>query len=318
MRAHRLALAALLALGGCRLADVEVAPSPEVVVAAVTAVLTVDDPLQPSSVEMSVVALIARSDRELSHEMPGATVRITGEHGQSLRLEEVPDPRSTCITRLGGGARRPPAGSCHVGRESPSPFAPGEQISLEVALPDGRLLTGASRLPGLFAPSGLSLEDGRCRVEPDTGYRFSWPPVHGARTFIAEARVEGLGELWSSDDPLYLPVALRGPDHTAMVFPKDFLYELVEREEWELQRVLHTGLPEGASADVMIGAVDRNWANWVRVRLGLEGEVRIPSVFGDGTGWFGTAVSWNVGVESRATDPEMGDDQLPLCGPPSD
>ena len=317
MRAPGLAIPAMLVLGGCQLADVEVAPSPEVIVARVTAVLTVDDPLQPSRLGTSVVALITRSDRELSHEIPGATVRIAGEHGQSLRLEEVPDPRSTCITRLGNGFRRPPGGSCHIGRMSPSPFAPGEQISLEVALPDGRLLTGASRLPGLFAPSGLSLRAGRCRVEPDTGYRFSWQPVPGARTFIAEARVTGLGELWSSEDPLYLPVALRSADHTAMVFPRDFLYELTEREEWELQRVLYTGLPEGATADVSIGAVDRNWANWIRVRRGLEGEVRVPSVFGDGTGWFGTAVVWQVGIESREAQPDTGDDQLPICGPPT-
>ena len=309
MPTRRLAFSALLVLGSCQLTDVEIAPSPELVVAAVTAVLTVDDPLQPSQAEMSVVALITRSHRSLSYEIPGATVLITGEHGQSVWLEEVPDPRSTCLTN------RERAGSCHVATVSPSHFAPGEQLSLEVVLPDGRILKGASRLPGYFGPSGLLLKDGRCRLEPDTGYRFSWPSVHGARAFVAEAKLAGLGQLWPHDDPLYLPVTLRGPDHTHMVFPRDFLYELVERKEWELQRVLHTGLPEGASADVTVGAVDRNWANWIRVRLGLEGQVRVPSVFGDGTGWFGTAVSWKVGVESRLEDAEASDADLPLCGP---
>lgn len=306
MRAHRLSFPVLFALGGCQLTDVEIAPSPELVVAAVTAVLTLDDPLQPSQAEMSVAALITRSHRSLSWEIPGATVRIAGEHGQSVRLEEVSDPQS-CLTN------RERAGSCHVGRVWPSHFAPGEQLSVEVVLPDGRILRGASRLPGHFGPSGLALEDGRCRLEPDSGYRFSWSAVPGARAFIAEARLAGLGELWPREDPLYLPVALRGSEHTGMVFPRDFLYELVERQEWELQRVLHTGLPEGATADVTIGAVDRNWANWIRVRRGLEGEVRVPSVFGNGTGWFGTAVRWRLSVESREAN---GDTDLPLCGPP--
>ncbi len=309
MRAKVFAVSALFVLGGCQLTDVEIVPSPELVVATVTAVLTLDDPVRPAEAEMSVVALITRSHRSLPFEMAGATVRITGEHGQSVLLEEVPDPQSTCLTN------RVPSGSCYVGRVWPSHFAPGEQLSLQVALPGGGLLEGASRLPGFFAPSELSLRDGRCRLEPDTGYRFSWPAVHGARAFIAEARLAGLGELWSRDDPLYLPVTLRGSHHTDVIFPRDFLYELIEREEWELQSVLHMGLPEGASADVTIGAIDRNWANWIRFRRRLEGQVRVPSVFGDGTGWFGTAVSWKVGLESREADPQAGDDDLPLCGP---
>ena len=311
MRGLLLTIPVSLVLGGCRLTDVEIVPSPEVVVAAVTAVLNVDDPLEPSQLELSIVALIARSHREISYEIPGATVRISGEHGQSIRLEEVADPRSTCLTKLAGGLRRPPAGSCHIGRMRPSPFSPGELLTLEVTLPDGGVLAGVSRLPGFFAPSGLSLSNGRCRLEPDTGYNFSWPRVLGAGTFLAEARVAGLGELWTNDEPLYLPATLRGPDHTNMIFPRDFLYELINRDEWELQRVLYTGLPEGASADVTIGAVDRNWANWIRVRFAFEGEIRIPSVFGDGTGWFGTGVRWKVSVESRAA----GDaNELPSCG----
>ena len=73
------------------------------------------------------------------------------------------------------------------------------------------------------------------------------------------------------------------------------------------------GLPGGASADVVIAALDRNWANWIREgRANINGVVLIPSVFGDGTGMFGTAVRWKVSVESRLAD---GEGDLPLCGP---
>ena len=62
-----------------------------------------------------------------------------------------------------------------------------------------------------------------------------------------------------------------------------------------------------------MGAVDLNWTNWIRQgRINLNGDVRVPSVFGNGTGWFGTAVRWRLSVESRHPN---GDDDLPLCGP---
>lgn len=301
----------LLGLGGCEVASVEIAPAPDVVVAGVTVVLTLDDPAKPSRLEMSIVALITRSHLAISHELPGATVRVTGEHGQSVLLSEVPDPTSTCVTQLSDGFRRPPAGSCHVGRASWSHFAPGEQLSLLVTLPDGGILTGESRLPGSFTPLGLSLKDGGCRVQPDTGHDFSWPRVDGAQAYIAEAQLTGLGELWQNDEPLYLVLTLRDAELTNVFFPRDFLYELIDRKKWELHRVLHQGLPEGASANVTIGAVDRNWANWTRARRTWEGQVRVPSVFGDGTGMFGTAVRWQVSVESRVPS---GDGDLPLCG----
>ena len=45
-----------------------------------------------------------------------------------------------------------------------------------------------------------------------------------------------------------------------------------------------------------------------------SGEVPVPSVFGDGTGWFGTGVRWKVAVESRAAGDEGVAGELPLCG----
>ena len=57
-----------------------------------------------------------------------------------------------------------------------------------------------------------------------------------------------------------------------------------------------------------MAALDRNWANWIREgRLNINGETVVPSVFGDGTGMFGTAVRWKVEVvESRAAEGSRG------------
>ncbi len=308
------ALPVLLLLTGCELTDVDVEPLPDMIVAGVTVVLTVD-PLDPSRVDTRASALVTRFRRQWAHEVPGASVRIVGESGQMLPLAEVSDPLETCVTPL-YGFRRPPAGSCHLAAVPGTHFAPGERLTLTVTLPDGGILTGQSTMPGLFTAADLSLEAGRCRLDPNTGYRFDWARSAGSWGYIAEARFAGLGKLWNSEYPLHLVVTLRGADETEALFPRDFLLEVSDVQTSDLYRVLRQGLPVGASAEVAIGAVDRNWANWTRLgRIDTYGEVNIPSVFGDGTGWFGTAVRWKVEVESRGADPEAGDRDLPLCGP---
>ena len=167
-------------------------------------------------------------------------------------------------------------------------------------------MSGVSRMPGMFSPTGLSLKDGRCRLTPNTTQRITWPRVEGAVAFVAEAIIDGLGELKADDDPLYLTVTLVGGDLTEFALPQGFLYELNQgQSDLALVRALHTGLPAGASADIALGAVDRNWTNWVREgRIHVNGEVRIPSVFGDGT------VRWKIGVESRDAVGEDGDQAL--------
>ncbi len=306
-------LPALLLLCGCELTEVQTEPVPDLIVAGVTVVLTVD-PLDPSRMDTRANALITRFHRQTEHEVPGASVRIVAESGRMLQLTEVSDPLATCVTRLDEGIR-PPAGSCHLAAAPAAHFAPGEKLTLSVTLPDGSVLTGESRMPGIFTPTNLSLEDGRCRLDPDTGYRFDWARSEGSWGYIAEARFAGLGDLWDSEAPLSLAVTLRGAHETGVLFPRDLLFEALDPNRTDLHSVLRQGLPEGASAQVAVGAIDRNWANWVRLgRIDIPGEVHIPSVFGDGTGWFGTGVRWKVSVESRAAGDEGVANELPSCG----
>ncbi len=311
-----LALFALFLLSGCELTEVQIEPISDLIVAGVTVTLAVD-PLDPSRIDTHARALITRFHRQWEHEVPGASVEIRGEAGQALRLAEVSEPLVTCVTQL-VDLVRPPAGSCHVASVSGTRFAPGERLRLTVTLPDGGVLTAESRMPGAFTPLGLSLQDSRCRLDPDTRHRFDWTLSDGSWGYIAEARFAGLGDLWASEYPLYLAATLRGADETGMLFPRDLLFELGGPNSTDVYRALHEGLPHGASAEVSVGAVDRNWINWTREgRINLDGEVLIPSVFGDGTGWFGTGVRWTLSVESREATPDAADDHLPLCGPQS-
>ncbi len=305
---------------GCDVTDVPTGSGQKLFVASATVVLTVD-PAEPTRIGTRAVALVSEAWQQVLREVPGASVRITGASGRSLSLVEEEDPLGACTVlrresyTVDGQLR--PIGSCHTATAASAVFAPGELLTLAVTTPDGAVLEGTSRMPDAFVPRGLSVEDGRCRVEPGTAYRFAWSPVDGAWAHVGEAEVTGLSpSLWSSSDPLYLPVTVlgRGREVTDMVFPTDFLLELLsDVDNVELHRTLDAGLPGGARAEVTIAALDRNWANWIREgRLNINGETVIPSVFGDGTGMFGTAVRWKVSVESRAAD-EAGD--TPLCGP---
>ena len=313
-------LGMMVGAAGCDLTDVRTGSGQKLFVASATVVLTID-PAEPSRISTRAVVLVSEAYRQVLSEAPGASVRITGASGRSMSLEEEEDPMGACTVlreelHLVDGRVRP-IGSCHTATAASAVFAPGEVLTLAVTTRDGGVLEGTSRMPDAFVPRGLSVEGGRCRVEPDTGYRFSWTPVDGAWAHVGEAEITGLSpNLWSSSDPLYLPVTVlgRGREVTEMVFPRDFLLELLsDVDNLNLHRTLDAGLPEGARAEVTIAALDRNWANWTREgRLNINGVTVIPSVFGDGTGMFGTAVRWKVSVESRAAD-EAG--VLPLCGP---
>lgn len=311
--------AAAIGLAGCDVTDISPGSGQKMFVVSATVVLTVD-PADPSRIGTRAVALVSEAYLQVLTEVPGAAMRITGASGRSLSLVEEEDPLGACTVLpedlYGADGPLGPIGSCHTATAASAVFAPGEELTLAVTTPDGGILEGTSRMPAAFGPRGLSVEDGRCRVEPGTGYRFNWAPVDGAWAHVGEAEITGLSPgLWSSADPLYLPVTVlgRGREVTDMVFPRDFLFELLsDVDNVELHRTLDAGLPGGARAEVTIAALDRNWANWIREgRLNINGETVIPSVFGDGTGMFGTAVRWKVEVESRTAE-GVGD--VPLCG----
>ena len=307
------------AVAGCDLAGVETLSSSDLVTAGVTVVVNVD-PADPSRMGTRMLARLTRARRAFENDVPGASVWISGEAGRSVQLAEEADPRDACQPPLPEEIAdrydfdaRVPIGSCYTATRSSAFFVPGERLSLEVTMTDGRVLQGAARIPGTFAPAGMSLSEGRCRMEPDTNYRFVWPAAEGAWAYIGEAGITGLtDELWPYPEVLYLSLVSIG-DQTDMTFPRDFLFDVIEESEGRLYRTLHQGLPAGASADIAIGAVDRNWTNWERPGRPLPtGEIRVPSVFGDGTGMFGAAVRWKVSVEARDAAEAGG---LPLCGP---
>ena len=307
-RLSRWAAPALLPiLGACALdwTDVE---DPGFVAASVTVVLTVD-PVDSTVQSVDVRALLVR---DAPHDrVPEASVRIVGESGRTLQLEELADTSEACRGVSGEKVR----GTCYAASVPRAHFEPLEELSLHIATPDGGQLHGTSLIPDLFAPSGLTAEDGRCRVNPDASYWINWSFVGGAWAYIAEAEFAGLRRnLWDDTEPLYLTTAWLaesriGPD---MMFPRKLVEGDVPWRARKAARRLETGLPWGVTAHLAVAAIDRNWANWIRPgQVNVAGEVPVPSVFGDGTGLFGTAVRWSLTMESRDAEDETG---LVDCG----
>ena len=245
----------------------------------------------------------------------GASVRLSGESGGVVHLAE--QDAEVCV-HVPEFVWPKHTGTCYRTRMSPSPFAPDERLALEIETPDGRLLVSASRVPGMFSFQDLTQEGGSCRLEPGTNFRFEWTGAEEAWAYLVGARIEGLPEAFEDEefevpDSLHLGGPWLGPQETAIVFPRHFgLLEFLSNEHRDLIRALQDGLPEGARAEVAFTATDRNWANWVRGEtLDPTWPRRIPSVSGDGTGWFGTAAQRRVEVWASS----HGEALPPLCGP---
>ena len=247
--------------------------------------------------------------------VPGASVRLSGELGGVVHLAEQDTEACVYVPEFASPKQ---TGTCYRTRMSPSPFAPDERLALEIETPDGRLLVSASRVPGMFSFQDMTQMGGSCRLEPRTNFRFKWTGAEGAWAYLVGARIEGLPKAFADaefevPDSLYLRGAWLGPQDTAIVFPRHFgLLEFLSNEHRDLIRALQDGLPEGARAEIAFSAVDRNWTNWVRgERLHPTWLRRIPSVSGDGTGWFGTATQRRVEVLASSD----GEGRPPLCGP---
>jgi len=320
------ALLAAASVLGCELTEVVIAAAEDVIVAETFVVLDLQE--DGESATLDAYAYLHRTlDYSRDPRVGGASVRVTGASGAEVLLAEQ-DSAAKCVdwgnlvdvTAEGDTVAVEPihAGTCYRAQVSPSPFAPGELLELEVVAAGGRVLTSSSRVPGAFAFEGVTREDGVCRLQPDTNLSLRWTPVADAWAYVANARIDGLADALNardieSPDSLDLLGLAIGREDTEIVFPRQFaLFSIfTEDDAADAIRELQEGMPEGTRASVSIVATDRNWTNWVRGgNFNPSGEIRIPSVFGDGTGAFATATQRRLAVVAEAA----ADGRPPLCG----
>ena len=300
--------------GGCALTEVTVAESEDVVIVESQLTVNLED---DGMTELFVYAYLHRTlSASRASEVEGATIRVMGASGGVAHLAPA-DSGGSCLT-YDSNEPNEAVGSCYVAGISPSPFAPREIVELEVVLADGRTLTGASRIPDAFSFVGLTQENGQCRLEPDTNYRFRWTEAAGTWSYLSDAWIQGLpealaGQDVSAPDSLYLAGFAIGEKDTDVLFPGEYgLFDFGDEADADLLRILDDGLPGGTRAQVAFAATDRNWVNWARGgNFNPSGIIRIPSVFGDGTGFFGTATQRALNVIAQSDDGGI----TPLCGP---
>lgn len=313
-----LVLAAASVLGGCALTEVTVTESEDVVIA--EAQLTINQH-GDGGTSLTVYTYLHRTlSGQRPDEVEGAVVRVSG--ASAVVHLEAADSGEVCLApwmdEEDDEVVEVDVGSCYRTTVAPSPFSPGEVLELEVVLPQGGTLTGVSQVPEAFEFIGLTHEDGYCRIEPDTNYGFRWTEAAGTWSYLSDTWIEGLPEALAGrdievPDSLYLTGFAIGEKDTEILFPGEYgLFDLGEQANADLLRILDDGLPGGAWGEVAFAATDRNWVNWARGgNFNPSGIIRIPSVFGDGTGFFGTATQRRLNVIA-APD---GSGMPPLCGP---
>lgn len=294
----------LLGLAGCELQETTVAVPEDVVLAEVF--LSVLDE------GGRAVALLHRTvgGRDPAP-LDGARIRLVGTAAlgnQTETLSQLLDeqPLEKCLE-----APFPPEfqGRCYGWDDGEgSLLRPGATIRLEVDLPGGGRLEGVTTLPGDFhfwTPSTAE-----CTLAPDTLLPLEWGQAQGAWAYVVESQLYGLPQALESEgipvesDPLPLLGLSVSQADTSLAFPSELgLFDRFEEDRDLLVR-LQRGLPDGSWATVWLGAVDRNWANWIRGgNFNPSGQVRVPSVFGDGTGVFGSGVVRSLLITTPAGGP---------------
>jgi hypothetical protein len=270
-------------VAGCELTSVELADTAEVVIAEVY--LRAGEDAHQAFLYRTFPADGG------SLRVDGALVRVRGTTGEVLEFAPEPgEDACAAYTFTAAGA----GGSCYTAADPGGIVQAGGAYDLEIMLPDGGRLQGQTSVPTpfRFVQPGVS----PCVLD-SASLLLTWTRSEGSWAYQADARFSDLAAGLAARGVTNPPDTLRllglaiGANDTTMTFPRDFgVFDRFELDR-ELLLALQQGLPEGARAEIAVAAVDRNYVNWVRGgNFNPSGQVRVPSVTGDGTGVFAALV----------------------------
>ena len=302
-----LCLAAPAVLAGCDIDEVTIVEIENVVIAEIYVNLA-EDPTENeirAYLHHSVGAFGSGVD-----ELPNAQIVVRRPDG--LTLNFVEDVIKVCLDSL------PTVGSgvCFLADPAQTPsLSPGDLLEVEVTFVDGATLFGAARVPSSFQIEGMPTV---CRLDPNTLLPISWSKSEGAWAYFNETSILGLPAALEpegivvEDDPLELLGLSISDEDTTIVFPSEFgIFDRFDLDQ-DLSTRLQEGLPDSTTAEVSITAVEGNFVNWQRGgNFNPSGQVRVPSLIGDGTGVFGATVNRRFFVFSSARMDSMPDCPMP-------
>lgn len=293
---------ATLAAGACELEEITVVEVEEVVIAEVYANVAADpadneilaflhQTVGSEDVDAAEAALVA-AVVTVRRPADGLVVELRNASISDCVEEEREDIPGACFLADSVGAAR---------------VRPGDLLELDVELVDGARLHSGSRVPGAFELVGIP---GSCRLEPDTVMPLRWTRSEGAWAYVNETAISGLPDALRAegivveDDPLYLLGLSISDSDTTIAFPSEFgVFNRFDLDQ-DLAVRLQRGIPAGATAEITITAVDRNYVNWARGgNFNPSGQVRVPSLRGDGSGVFGTTVHRRILVVAAGSAP---------------
>lgn len=277
-----LSVLACCMLAACELQEVTLAESEDVVVAEITL----------RAGERQQTALLHRTLNDgASLPVEAARVEITNARGDTLTFAQAEaNRRALCL--------HDPAdtGTCYISTDPGYEILAGETYTLRIQTADGRVLTGATRVPqalNILRPARIE-----CSLPPNTAFTIEWTSSEGTWVYVAETLIAGLKPFLESqnielkEDPLRLfGLSLSNVD-TTVVFPTEFgLFQRFDPDLTAALIAIRNGLPASVTAEVTVAAADRNYVNWERGgNFNPSGLVRVPSIRGDGTGTFGSIV----------------------------
>ena len=298
MRRALVLLVAGFVLAGCALEEVELATPEDVIVAEV--ILRARDSTQ--------VAWLHRT-RSASGDptVANATVDVRGPTGV---VTFAPAPDTSCLMSR---ANTPIAtqGSCYRSAANALPVTPGQTYQLTIRA-GARVLTGTTTVPQDFEMVRPSVTT--CLLPPFTNLELVWRASPNAWVYASEANLRGIRNALSPHgvtvdrDPLRLFGLSISSADTTLAFPREFgLFDRFDEDLTEALAFMQRGLPPNVLTDVIIAAADRNYVNWERGgNFNPSGQVRVPSIRGDGSGVFGSLVPRTFRIR-------MDNTSLPPC-----
>jgi hypothetical protein len=227
------------------------------------------------------------------------------EEGTSRTVSYVVATDSLCLraspNQLANG------GTCYVVRGTADMIRPGQRYTLRIEV-ENRVLSGAVQVPGTF--SMVQPAAPTCELAPQQPLELVWRQSPGAWVYVADASFNGLRQALRRDGvtvPAAGPVELTGLSisgaDTTLVFPTEIgLFDRFDDEVHAILLAIQGGLPAGVTTDLAVAAVDRNYVNWVRgAAFNPSGQVRVPSIHGEGTGVFAAVVPVRFRVQTTGS-----------------